>query len=66
MATRPSFQIAGSHVIKTLNLNASGTKRDVALKQRPDRSPSVGDRIHATPPCAHAWATPRHTIIEGS
>ena len=36
-------------MIKGLNLNVSGTKRDVASKQRPDRFPSVGDHIYITP-----------------
>ena len=30
-----------SQMIKILNLNVSGTKRDVVLKQRPDRFPST-------------------------
>ena len=54
------------HVVKTLNLNVSGTKSDVAPKQRPDRFPSVGDHIHVTPSFEHALATPRHTVIGGS
>ena len=53
-------------MVKTLNLNVSGTNRDVALKQRPHRFISVGDHIHATPTFEHAWATPRHSVIEGS
>ena len=63
---RPSFLVVGSHVIKTLNLNVSRTKRDVALKQRINRFPSVGDHILASPTFEHAWATPRHTVIGGS
>ena len=51
---------------KTLNLNVSGTNRDVAPKQRYDRFPSVGDHIHATPTFEHAWATPKYTVIGGS
>ena len=51
---------------KNLNLNVSGTKRDVAPTQRSDRFPSVGDHIHTTPTFEHAWATPRHTVIGGS
>ena len=51
---------------KTLNLDVSGTKRDVAPKQRSDRFPSVGDCIHVTPPFEYEWATSRHTVIGGS
>ena len=40
--------------------------RNVALKQRPDRFPSVGDHIRATPTFEHAWAIPRHSVIGGS
>ena len=36
-------------MIKTMDLNVSGTKKDVALKQRPDRFPSIGDHIQVTP-----------------
>ena len=43
--------VAGSHVSKFLNLNVSGTKRDVAPKQK-------YDNIHATSTFEHAWATP--------
>ena len=50
-------------MIKTLNLNVLGTKRDVAPEQRPDRFPSVGDYIQTTPTFQHAWATPRHNVI---
>ena len=64
--TRPLFKVAGSHVIKTLNLNVSGTKRNVAPKQRSDRFPSVEDHIHSTPTFEHAWTTLRHTVIGGS
>ena len=48
---------------KTLNSSVSGTKRDVAPKLRPDRFPSVGDHIHATPTFEDGWATPRHIEI---
>ena len=58
--------MAGSQVIKTLNLNVFGTKRDLAPKQRPDRFPSIGDHIHVTPTFEHTWATPRHTVTRGS
>ena len=54
---------AGSHVSKFLNLNISGTKTDVAPRQRYDRFPSVGDQIHATPSFEQAWATPGHILI---
>ena len=39
--------VAGSHVSKFLDLNVSGTNRDVVPKQRYDRFLSVGDHIHA-------------------
>ena len=58
--------VAGSHVSKFLNLNVSGTNKDVAPKQRYDRFPSVGDHIYTTPNFEHAWATPGHTVIGGS
>ena len=51
---------------KTLNLDVSETKRDVAPTQRSDRFPSIGDCIHATPTSEHVWATTRHTVIGGS
>ena len=50
-------------MIKTLNLNASYTKRDVALKQRPDRFSSIGDNIQVTTTFEHTWATPRHIVV---
>ena len=53
-------------MIKTLDLNVSGTKRDVAPKQGPDRFPSIGDHIQVTLTFEHTWATPRHTGIGGS
>ena len=53
-------------MIKTLDLNGSGTKRDVAPKQRPDRFPSVGDHIQVTPTFEHTWATQRHAVMGGS
>ena len=53
-------------MIKTLNLNVSGTWRDVTRKQRPDRFPSAGDHIHATSSFEHAWISTRHTVIRGS
>ena len=56
--------MAGSDVSKYLNLNVSGTKKDVAPKQGHDRFPSVGDHIHANPTFEHAWATLRHTVIK--
>ena len=70
MTTRPLLQAAGSHVSKFLNLNVSGTNRDVVQKQRYDRFPSVDshmiDHIHATTTFEYSWATPGHTIIGGS
>ena len=53
-------------MIKSLDLNFSGTKTDIALKQRSDRFPSIGDHIQVTPTFEHTWATPRHTVIGGS
>ena len=53
-------------MIKTLNLNVSGTKRDVVTYQRPDKFPSIGDHIHVTPTFEHTWGAPRHTVIGGS
>ena len=53
-------------MIKTLNLNISGTMRDVVPKQRPNRFPSIGDHIQVTPTFEHTWATPRHTVVGGS
>ena len=44
----------------------SGIKTDVAPKQRYDRFPSAVNHIGATPNFEHAWATTRHTVIEGS
>ena len=49
-----------------MNLNVSGTNRDVVPKQRCDRFPSVGDHIHATATFQYAWEIPGHAIIEGS
>ena len=53
-------------MIKTLNLNVSGTKRYVVPKQKPDRFPSTGDHIHVTPTLEHAWKAPRNTVVGGS
>ena len=53
-------------MIKTLNLNVSRTKRDIAPKLKPDRFSSVGDNIHDTATFEHAWATLRHTVMGGS
>ena len=53
-------------MIKTLNLNVSGTKRDAAPKKISDRSPSVWDHIHVTPTVEHAWKTQRYDVIGGS
>ena len=58
--------IAGSHVSKFLNLNVSGTNRDVVSKQRYDRYPSIGDHIHTTTTFEYVWATSGHTAIEDS
>ena len=44
-------------MIKTLDMNVTGTKRDVAPKQKPDRFPSIGDHIQVTPTFEHTWAT---------
>ena len=48
-------------MIKTLDLNFSGTKMDVVPKQRPDRFPSIEDHMQVTPTFEHTWATPKHT-----
>ena len=48
------------------DLNVTGINRDVVPKQRYERFPSVGDHIHAATTLKYAWATPAHTIIEGS
>ena len=53
-------------MIKTLDLNISGTKRDVAPKQTQDRFQSFGDHILVTPTFKHTWETTKHTVIEGS
>ena len=63
MTTRPLLWVAGSHF---LDLNVSGTNRDAVPKQRYDRFPSAGDHIHAATTFEYAWATPGHTITEGS
>ena len=60
------LRIKVKNVTKTLNFNVSGTKRDVAPKQRPDRFSSVGEQNHINPTFEHALATPRHTVIGGS
>ena len=52
-------------MIKTLDLNISGTRRDVATEQKPDRFPSIGNHIQVTPTFEHTWTTPRHTVIGG-
>ena len=64
MITRASFWVAGSQMIKTVNLSTSVTKLGVALKQRPDRFPFIGDLIQVTATLEHTWVTPRHTVIE--
>ena len=61
--TRPLLQVAGSYFSKYLNLDASGTNRHAAPKQRYDRFPSVGDQIHVTPTFEHAWTNPWHPVI---
>ena len=60
------FWVAGSQMMKNLDLNVSGTQRDVAPKQRPDRLSSIGDHIQVTPTFEHTWVTPRDTVIESS
>ena len=65
LTKRAPYQVAGSQVIKTLNLNVSGT-RNVTPNQRPDRFPSIGDYIHVPTTLEHTWATPRHAVIGGS
>ena len=66
MTRRPLFYVAGGHVSKFLNLNVSGTKRDLVPKLRYDRFPSVGDHIEATTTFECAWVTPGQTVIVGS
>ena len=46
-------------MIKTLNLNVSATKKDVAPKQRPDICPSIGDHIQVSPTFENTWANLR-------
>ena len=58
--------ILGSWKSETLNLNISGFKRDIALKQRPDRLSSVGNHIQVITTFEHTWAAPRHTLTGGS
>ena len=58
--------IVGSWKLKPLNLNVSGTNRDVVPKQEYDRFPSFGDRIYVTTTFEYAWATSGHTVIGGS
>ena len=53
-------------MFKILDLNVSGTKKNVAPKQKLHRFPSIGDHIQVTLTFEHAWETPRHTIIGGS
>ena len=53
-------------MIKTLDLNVSGTKRNAVPKQKPDRFSSIRDHIQVTPTFEHAWATPSHAVIGGS
>ena len=64
--TCPFLQVAGSRVSKFLNLNVSGTNREVVPKQRFDRFSSVWDDVYDTPTFKHDWATLEHTVIEGS
>ena len=48
-------------MIKTLDLNVSGTKTDVAPKQTADRFLSIGDHIQVTATFEYIWETPRYT-----
>ena len=65
--TRPQLlQVARSHVSKPLNLNVSGTNRDVVPKQKYDRFPSAGDHIDYTNTFENAWTAPEHAVIAGS
>ena len=52
-------------MIKTLDMNASDTKMNVAPKQRPGRFPSIGDHIKVTPTFENTWGILRHTVIGG-
>ena len=62
ISTSGGLRIKFRNVIKTLNLNISGTKRDVDPKQRPDRFSSVRELNRITPTFEHAYVTPRHTL----
>ena len=53
----------GSWKSNYLNLNVSGIKRHVALKQKYGRFPFGGDHIHVIPTFEHPWANLRHTVI---
>ena len=53
LTTNASFEVAGSEMIKTLDLNVSNTKRGVAPKHRPDRFLSIVDHIQVTPTFEH-------------
>ena len=66
MTTRQLLQEAGRYVSKSMNINVSGTNRDVVLKQIYHRLASVGDNIHGTTTFDHAWETPGYTVIGGS
>ena len=53
-------------MIKTLDLNVSGTKRDASPKKISDRFPSIGDQVQVNPTFEHTLAAPTHTVIKGS
>ena len=54
ISTSGGLRIKFKNVIKTLNFNVSGSKRNVAPKQRPDRFSSVGEQNYITPTFEHA------------
>ena len=54
ISTSGGLWIKFKNVIKTLNFNVSGSQRDGAPKQRPDRFSSVGEQNHITPTFEHA------------
>ena len=54
ISTGNGLRIKFKNVIKTFNFNVSGTKGNVAPKQRPERFSSVGEQNHITTIFEHA------------
>ena len=50
-------------MIKTLDLNVSGTKGDVVPKQKADRFLSIGDHIQVIPTFEYNWETSRQGVL---